>query len=376
MRVPAGADETGGQAWVVGEYTRVLHTPPALYSWRPDAQPGFPPKHISDRLLRTSRATDMPDKKISVGVVMDPIENIAPKKDSSLAMLLEATRRGAEIHYMLQGDLKLLGGEALARSRILQVQDDLENWFEIGAVQDISLGDLDVILMRKDPPFDMEYVYTTYILERAEEAGALVVNRPQALRDINEKAYTAWFADCSPLTLVTRSMQEMKAFLAEHNRIVVKPLDGMGGRSVFVVSQGDNNANVIFEMLTDNGRLFAMAQVHIAEISEGDKRILLIDGEPIPYALARIPPADDNRGNLVVGAFGTGRKLSERDLWICSRVGPVLREHGVMFAGIDVIGDYLTEINVTSPTGIRELDKIFDLNIAGDLFDAIEKKLD
>ncbi|MCZ6808685.1 MAG: glutathione synthase [Proteobacteria bacterium] len=318
----------------------------------------------------------MPEKRISVGIVMDPIENIAPKKDSSLAMLLEAKRRGAEIHYMLQGDLKLLGGDAFARSRILQVQDDLENWFEIGAAQEISLGDLDVILMRKDPPFDMEYVYTSYILERAEEAGALIVNRPQALRDMNEKAYTAWFADCSPQTLVTRSMQEMKAFLAEHNRIVVKPLDGMGGRSVFVVSQGDNNANVIFETLTDNGCLFAMAQVYIPEISDGDKRILLIDGEPIPHALARIPPADDNRGNLVVGAVGTGRELSERDHWICSRVGPVLRERGVMFAGIDVIGDFLTEINVTSPTGIRELDKIFDLNIAGDLFDAIEKKLD
>ncbi len=207
MRVPAGADETGGQAWIVGEYARVLHKPPALYSWRPTYAAGFPAKQFSNRLSRTSRVTDMPDKKISVGVVMDPIENITPKKDSSLAMLLEARRRGAEIHYMLQGDLKLLGGDAFARSRILQVQDNLENWFEIGAVQDVSLGDLDVILMRKDPPFDMEYIYTSYILERAEEAGALIVNRPQALRDMNEKAYTAWFADCSPLTLVTRSMQ-------------------------------------------------------------------------------------------------------------------------------------------------------------------------
>ena len=317
----------------------------------------------------------MPDKKISVGVVMDPIESITPKKDSTLAMLLEAERRDAEIHYMLQGDLKLVGGEAFARSRMLRVQDHLENWFEIGAEQNIGLGDLDVVLMRKDPPFDMEYIYTSYILERAGEAGALIVNRPQALRDMNEKAYTAWFADCSPLTLITRSMQEMKAFLDEHDRIAVKPLDGMGGRSVFVVSRGDNNANVIFETLTDNGHLFAMAQVYIPEISEGDKRILLIDGEAIPYALARIPPADDNRGNLVVGAVGTGRELSERDLWICSQVGPVLKERGVIFAGIDVIGDFLTEINVTSPTGIRELDKIFDLNIAGDLFDAIEKKL-
>lgn len=318
----------------------------------------------------------MPAKTISVGVVMDPIENITPKKDSSLAMLLEAGKRGAEIHYMLQGDLKLMDGEAFAKSKILRVQDDLDHWFEIGSEQEINLGNLDVILMRKDPPFDMEYIYTSYILDRAEHAGALVVNRPQALRDMNEKAYTAWFSNCSPQTLITQSMQEMKVFLSKHNRVVVKPLDGMGGHSIFVVSQDDKNANVIFETLTNNGRLFAMIQAYIPEISDGDKRILLIDGEPIPYSLTRMPPADDNRGNLVVGATGTGRELSDKDLWICSQVGPLLKEHGVIFAGIDVIGDFLTEINITSPTGIRELDKIFDLNIAGDLFNTIEKKLD
>ncbi len=317
----------------------------------------------------------MSHKKISVGIVMDPIEGITPTKDSSLAMLLEAERRGAEIHYMLQSDLRLVAGDAFARTRLLHVQDDLEDWFEIGSEQNINLGELDVILMRKDPPFDMEYIYTSYILERAEQAGSLIVNQPQALRDMNEKAYTAWFADCAPLTLITRSMAEMRTFLEEHERIVVKPLDGMGGKSVFVVSRDDNNANVIFETLTDNGRFFAMAQVYIPEISEGDKRILLIDGEPIPHSIARIPPADDNRGNLVVGAVGKGRDLSERDRWICSKVGPVMKDRGVVFAGIDVIGDYLTEINVTSPTGIRELDNIFDLNIAGDLFDAIEKRL-
>jgi glutathione synthase len=317
----------------------------------------------------------MPDRTISVGVVMDPIGDITPKKDSTLAMLLEAERRGAEIHYMLQGDLKLASGEARARSRRLHVRDDPEDWFRTSAEQDIALGDLDVILMRKDPPFDIEYIYTSYILERAEEAGAVVVNRSRALRDINEKAFTAWFADCSPETLITRSMTEIRAFLAEHDRIVLKPLHSMGGRSIFVVDSTDNNANVIFETLTDYGRVFAMVQVFIPEISEGDKRILLIDGEPVPYALARIPPADDYRGNLVVGAVGEGRELSERDLWICSRVGPVLKENGVLFAGIDVIGDYLTEINVTSPTGIRELDRIFDLNIAGHLFDAIETRL-
>jgi glutathione synthase len=317
----------------------------------------------------------MPAKSLRVGVVMDPIESITPKKDSSLAMLLEAQRRGAEIHYLQQADLKLLAGEAFGSSRILNVRDDLSDWFTLGNRQEIRLGELDVVLMRKDPPFDMEYIYSSYILERAEDAGALIVNRPQSLRDMNEKAYTAWFADCAPLTLVTRSMAEMKAFLREHERIVVKPLDGMGGKSIFVVVSGDNNANVIFETLTDNGNRYAMAQVFIPEISEGDKRILLIDGEPIPYALARIPAADDNRGNLVMGAVGKGLELSERDRWICAQVGPVLQKRGVIFAGIDVIGDYLTEINVTSPTGIRELDAAFGLNIAGTLFDAIEARL-
>ncbi len=317
----------------------------------------------------------MANKKIRLGIIMDPIESITPKKDSSFAMLLEAQLRGIELHYLQQSDLKLIAGEAIGRSRLLQVRDDYDDWFETGDEQDISLGELDVILMRKDPPFDMEYIYTTYILDRAEAAGALVVNRPQALRDMNEKAYTAWFPDCSPRTLITRSMAEMKQFVAEHKKIVVKPLDGMGGKSIFVIKQGDNNANVIIETLTDYGSQFAMAQVFIPEISQGDKRILLIDGEAIPYSLARIPPADDNRGNLVMGAIGEGRELSERDLWICSRVGTVLKEKGVIFCGIDVIGDYMTEINSTSPTGIRELDTIFNLNIAGTLFDAIEKKL-
>ena len=318
----------------------------------------------------------MSANSLRVGVVMDPIESITPKKDSSLAMLLEAERRGAEIHYLRQADLSLLAGEALGSSQILNVRDDLADWFTLGTEQDIRLGDLDVILMRKDPPFDMEYIYSSYILERAEDAGAMIVNRPQSLRDMNEKAYIAWFADCAPLTMVTRSMSGLRAFLEEHRHIVVKPLEGMGGKSIFVVQAGDNNANVIFETLTDDGKRYAMAQIFIPEISAGDKRILLIDGEPIPYALARIPSADDFRGNLVMGAVGKGLELSERDRWICGQVGPVLKERGVIFAGIDVIGDYLTEINVTSPTGIRELDSAFDLNIAATLFDAIEARLD
>ncbi|MCH7820626.1 MAG: glutathione synthase [Proteobacteria bacterium] len=317
----------------------------------------------------------MANNPLRVGIVMDPIESISTYKDSSFAMLLEAQRRGAEIHYFQQADLKLLAGVAIGRSRRLTVRDDNDMWFELGSVEEIDLGDLDVILMRKDPPFDMEYIYTTYILDRAQEAGAFVVNRPQALRDMNEKAYTAWFPECTPLSLITRSMHEMKAFLADNERIVVKPLDGMGGRSIFVVQKGDRNANVIFETLTDFGRQFAMAQKYIPEISQGDKRILLINGEAVPYALARVPSDDDNRGNLVLGATGIGQPLSDVDRSICARVGPVMRAQGVIFAGIDVIGDYLTEVNVTSPTGIRELDEHFDLNIAGLLFDAIEGQL-
>jgi glutathione synthase len=317
----------------------------------------------------------MAPKPLKIGIVMDPIASITPYKDSSLAMLLEAGRRGAEIHYMEQKDLSLVSGKALGQSTLLQVRDDNDDWYELGARQTLELGDLDAILMRKDPPFDMEYVYTTYILDRAKLAGALIVNDPQALRDMNEKAYTAWFPDITPTTLVTRSMDQMKAFLAEHGHVVAKPLDGMGGRSIFVIRKGDKNANVVFETLTDYGRQFAMAQVFIPEISAGDKRILLIEGEAVPYALARIPSDEDNRGNMVAGAAAVGQPMSRRDHEICARVGPALKDAGVIFAGIDVIGDYLTEVNVTSPTGIRELDKQFDLNIAGLMFDAIEARI-
>lgn len=309
-----------------------------------------------------------------LGVVMDPIETIVPKKDSTLAMLLEAGRRKVEVHYMLQGDLRLLGGRAIAHSRLLTVRDDPANWFSIGESRDIELGDLDAILMRKDPPFDMEYIYTSYILERAEVAGALIVNKPESLRDMNEKAYTAWFPDCAPLTLISRRKAEIRAFHREHGKIVIKPLDGMGGRSVFVVREDDNNANVIIETLTDNGRRYAVAQVYIPEISAGDKRVLLVDGEAVPYSLARIPPADDNRGNLVMGAIGEGRPLSDRDRAIAARVGPALAERGVIFAGIDVIGDYLTEINVTSPTGIVAIDKYNGTNTPGMIWDALERR--
>ena len=309
-----------------------------------------------------------------LGVVMDPIESIQPKKDSTLAMLLAAQRRGWTLTYFRQQDLAVRDGAALGRGRRITVRDDNASWFEFGDEWQGSLETLDVVLMRKDPPFDMEYIYTTYILELAENRGLLVVNKPSSLRDINEKAYTAWFPQCTPAGLISRSRRDLKAFLEEQGKVVLKPLDGMGGKSIFVVERTDPNTNVILETLTDHGARFALAQRYIPEISDGDKRILLIEGEAVPYALARIPAPGEFRGNLVVGARGVGRELTPRDRWLCEQVGPVLKRMGVMFAGLDVIGDYLTEINVTSPTGIRELDRAFDIDIAGLLMEAIEAR--
>lgn len=306
---------------------------------------------------------------------MDPIAGIHPAKDSSLAMMLEAQSRGIELHYLEQNDLRIRKGEAMAGSRRARVFDNKDRWFELSAREQIRLGSLDVILMRKDPPFDTEYIYTTYILERAEQEGSLVINRPASLRDINEKAFTAWFPQCCPDTLITRSMADMRAFLAEHGAIVVKPLHGMGGRSIFVVRQGDRNANVIFETLTEYDTRHAMAQRYIPEIRQGDKRILLVNGEAPGHVLARVPAEDDNRGNLVMGAAPEVRPLTERDRWIAGQVGPVLRERGVLFAGIDVIGDYLTEINVTSPTGIRELKKYGGADLAAKFLDVVDERL-
>ena len=313
--------------------------------------------------------------KYKLGIVMDPISAIDPKKDSSLAMLIEAAKRDYEIYYMEQKDLKLIDGCATAQATIIEIFDDQKKWYKVKSNVPIDLKELNIILMRKDPPFDMEYIYTTYVLDKAEEDGVLVVNKPQSLRDMNEKVYTAWFPECTPSTLISRSMAEIKLFLGQHKKIVVKPLDGMGGKSIFVVDENDGNANVIIETLTNYGKCSAMAQVFIPEIKDGDKRILLIDGKPVPYALARIPSKDDNRGNLVMGAVGEGRDLTERDKLICSKISETLKKKGILFCGIDVIGDYLTEINSTSPTGIRELDSIYNLNIASDLFDMLEKKI-
>jgi len=313
---------------------------------------------------------------IRLGVIMDPIGSIKTYKDSTFAMLLAAQKRGWELRYMEMDDLTLLDGRAVARHRGLSVVDRDTAWFDLGDEQVGPLGDLDVILMRKDPPFDMEYVYATYLLERAEADGALVVNTPQALRDVNEKLATANFPQCAPPTLVTRDPARMRAFCDEYGDVILKPLHGMGGTGIFRIQPDDPNRNVVIETLTHEGERYAMAQRYIPEIrSSGDKRILLVDGEPVPYALARIPAEGETRGNLAAGAKGVGVELTERDRWICAEVGPWLRERGLLFVGIDVIGDYLTEINVTSPTCIRELDQLFGLDIAGQLIDAIEARL-
>jgi len=312
---------------------------------------------------------------IRVGVVMDPIESIKSYKDSTFAMLLEAQRRHWEIHYLELSDLSVRDSRAFANTTLLNVNDDSEKWFEKGQTSQQPLDSLDILLMRKDPPFDMEYIYATYILQLAHDAGCLVINNPSSLRDANEKLYTSWFPQCCAPSLVSRNASEIKAFLKQHEDIILKPLGGMGGASIFRVQAKDLNTNVIIETLTHNGENFCMAQRFIPEISQGDKRILIIDGEPVPYALARIPAAGENRGNLAAGGRAEGVELSERDYWICEQLGPELKNKGLIFVGIDVIGDYLTEINVTSPTCIRELDKLYNLNIAGQLMDSIEKRL-
>jgi glutathione synthase len=316
-------------------------------------------------------------KPIRLLVVMDPIDHIKYQKDTTLALLLAAQQRGYALHYAEMADLLLADGEARARTRPLSARSDPKDWFTLGASTMNKLGEFDVVLMRKDPPFDAEYIYATYILERAERAGALVVNRPQGLRDMNEKVYTAWFPQCCAPTLVTRDMGEMAAFAAVEGTIVCKPLNGMGGRSIFVLAPGDKNAQVVFETLTDYGQRFAMVQKYLPEISvTGDARVLLIDGEPLPYALARIPAAHDHRGNLAAGAKGVGRALNERDRWLSAQIGPAMREAGMLFVGLDVIGGFVTEINVTSPTGVRELHQQFGVDAADLLMQAIAKRLD
>lgn len=306
---------------------------------------------------------------------MDPISSIKFHKDTTLALLLAAKKKGWNLIYMEQPDLYLDQGVAKASAQSLSVFDDSDNWYELGPTQTISLSDLDVILMRKDPPFDSEYIYSTYILESAQKQGALVVNDPRSLRDCNEKVFATQFPQCCPPVLVSRNLSQLRQFHKEHCDVIFKPLDGMGGSGIFRCTSEGVNLGAIIESLTDQGRVSIMAQRYIPEITAGDKRILVVDGEAIPYCLARIPAEGETRGNLAAGGTGEARPLTERDKWIVSQVAPTLKEKGLLFVGLDVIGDYLTEINVTSPTCVQEIDRAYNTNIGDKLMDAIEQKM-
>lgn len=312
---------------------------------------------------------------IKLGIVMDPIDDIAFKKDSSLAMLWAAQQKGWELWYMEQQDLFSLNGKAQANMAPLSVEMDENDWFSRDAYQTRDLSDLDVILMRKDPPFDNEFIYTTYLLEQAEKEGTLIVNKPQSLRDYNEKLFATHFPECCPPVLVSKHEDLLRAFHKEHGDVIFKPLDGMGGSQIYRIKEDGLNLGVIIETLTNHGQQTIMAQKYIPEIVEGDKRILMIDGEPVPYGLARIPTNGETRGNLAAGGRGEGRELTEREYWICKQIAPTLKAKGLLFVGLDVIGDYLTEINVTSPTCIREIDNQYGLDIGMQLMDVIETKL-
>lgn len=312
---------------------------------------------------------------IKLGVVMDPIDRITYKKDTTLALLLAAGERGMELYYMEQQDLFLEQGQPQATVRPLQVFADPQRWFELGDARTVNLAELDVILMRKDPPFDNEFIYSTYILEAAERLGTLVVNRPQSLRDCNEKIFATRFPQCCPPVLVSRSSARLREFHQQHQDVIFKPLDGMGGEGIFRCKADDPNIGVILETLTGRGTRTIMAQRFIPEISAGDKRILVVNGEAVPYALARVPAKGETRGNLAAGGSGIPQPLSARDQWIVEQVAPSLVAKGLYFVGLDVIGDYLTEINVTSPTCAREIDGAYNTNIGGRLMTAIEQLL-
>lgn len=314
-------------------------------------------------------------KIIKLGIVMDPISKVKVAKDSSMAMMLEAQNRGYEIYYMEMKDLYLDRGQGRANTQKIKVYDDTNHWYELSDQQDIALSQLDAILMRKDPPFDTEYIYATYILERAEVEGTLIVNKPQSLRDCNEKLFTAWFADLTPRTLVTRNDAQIRSFHKELKDIIIKPLDGMGGSSIFRIKEDDVNVGVIIETLTNHGQQYTMVQEYMPAIVDGDKRILIVNGEPMPYCLARIPAQGETRGNLAAGGRGVAQPLSPTDKLIAETIAPELKRRGLFFVGLDVIGDKVTEINVTSPTCIREIEAAYPINISGKLMDAIEENI-
>ena len=311
----------------------------------------------------------------TLGVVMDPIQSIKPYKDTTLALMLAAQKRGWSLLYFEMNDLWLRDGVAMGRGRPLTVFDDKKRWFELGDSREIRLGNLPALLMRKDPPFDLEYVTSTYILERAEDQGCLVVNKPRSLRDCNEKFFVSLFAQCAPPTLFSRDEAALRSFHAEHGDVIFKPVDGMGGMGIFHVDPSGRNLGAIIEQLSGNGSRTIVAQKYLPAIRDGDKRILMIDGEPVPYCLARIPKDGETRGNLAAGGRGEARPLTDRDRWIAAQVGPELRARGLLFVGLDVIGDYLTEINVTSPTCAREIDSAFGTDIGSLTIAAIEKRL-
>ena len=314
--------------------------------------------------------------QVRLGMIMDPIAKITPHKDSSFAMLLAAQKRGWELRYIEPQDLFLYEGQPFATSHAIEVRDNNEDWFSLSEPAVEALDSLDLILMRQDPPFDQEYLYTTHLLSLAEGYGVRVINSPQALREWNEKLATSFFPDVCPATLVSRRMQRLKDFVWEYGDVILKPLDGMGGASIFRLRDGDPNRSVILETLTQGERRSVMVQQYIPAIETlGDRRVLLIDGEPVPYVLARHPAQGETRGNLAAGGRGVGEPIREVERAICRRIGPKLREMGLRFVGIDVIGDYLTEINITSPTCIRELDAQVGLDIAGDLLDALARDL-
>ncbi len=312
---------------------------------------------------------------MKLAMIMDPIAQVKTYKDTSFRLLLEAQAREYECFYLEMSDLSIVAGEPMATVRQVTVRDQAEDFYDLEPAKEVPLAEFDIILMRKDPPFDTEYVYATYILELAERRGVLVANKPQSLRDCNEKLFTAWFNELTPPTIVTRRAEQIRAFHQQHQDIILKPLDGMGGASIFRVGADGKNLGVIIETLTDHGKRFAMVQRYLPAIKDGDKRILIIDGEPMPYALARIPSAGETRGNLAAGGSGRPQPLSESDWELAKAVGPELKRRGLLLVGLDVIGDRITEINVTSPTCMREIEDAYSINIAAKVFDAIERQL-
>ena len=309
------------------------------------------------------------------GVVMDPIESIAFKKDSSLAILLKAQERGHELIYMEPNSLFLTEKGPYAKVYDVLVKDDPNDWFSLGNVRIIPLEELDLIIMRQDPPFDSSYIYNTYVLDQAETRGVKVVNKPSSLRDCNEKVFATEFPQCCTPFLVSSDDDLLREFINTHGDTVIKPLDGMGGSSIFRLKKGDSNIGVILETITNHFETKVMIQRYIKEIKDGDKRILLVDGNHFGAAISRVPAKGELRGNLAVGATAIASSLTEKDIWICEQVAPMLREKELTLVGLDVIGDYLTEINVTSPTCFREYKELCDIDVADKLLKVLEGKV-